>query len=80
MGMPNRRLQGNEEAGVLETRFHDLHHTGATLHLLAGTNPKVVHDPLDHSTITLTFDTYTHIMPKMQDETAECMNQLLGSN
>jgi integrase len=47
---------------------------------LVGTNPKVVQDLLGHSAIRLTLDTYSHIMPKMQDETAECMNQLLGSN
>jgi integrase len=67
-----------EEAGVPDIRFHDMRHTCATLHLLAGTNPKVVQDLLGHSTITLTLDTYSHILPGIQEDAAKRMDRLLG--
>jgi|SRR5579859_607974 len=67
-----------KQAGLPEIRFHDLRHTCATLHLLAGTNPKVVQDLLGHSTITLTLDTYSHILPGIQEDAAERMGRLLG--
>ncbi len=66
------------EAGVPQIRFHDLRHTCATLHLLAGTNPKVVQDLLGHSTITLTLDTYSHMLPGIQEDAAGRMNRLIG--
>jgi len=66
-------------AGVPEIRFHDLRHTCATLHLMAGTNPKIVQDILGHSTITLTLDTYSHVMPGVQEEAAAKFGKLLGS-
>jgi hypothetical protein len=48
-------------------KFHDLRHTYATLLLLAGVNVKIVQERLGHSTITMTLDTYSHLMPGMQD-------------
>jgi len=69
-----------KDAGVPPSRFHDLRHTWATLHLIAGTNPKMVQDLRGHSTIRLTLDTYSHIMLKAHNETAERMNRLLGIN
>lgn len=46
-------------------RFHDLRHTVASLLLLAGVHPEVVADLLGHSTISLTLDTYSHVLPSM---------------
>jgi integrase len=69
----------SEDAGVPVIRFHDLRHTCATLHLIAGTNPKVVQDLLGHSTIRLTLDTYSHILPGIQDEAANRLDKLLGA-
>lgn len=57
-----------KEAGLDENfKFHDLRHTHATLLLLAGVNAKIVQERLGHSTITMTLDTYSHLMPGMQD-------------
>ena len=46
-------------------RFHDLRHTAATLMLQQGIHPKVVQERLGHSQISLTLDTYSHVLPNM---------------
>ena len=57
-----------QEAGLDQSfKFHDLRHTHATLLLLAGVNAKIVQERLGHSTITMTLDTYSHLMPGIQD-------------
>jgi integrase len=66
-----------EKAGLPEIRFHDLRHTAATLLLSEGVHPKVVQEMLGHSQINLTLDTYSHVLPSMQQEASEKMNGLL---
>jgi integrase len=44
-------------------RLYDLRHVCATLLLLADEPAKVVSERLGHSTITLTLDTYSHVLP-----------------
>lgn len=58
-------------------RLYDLRHTHATLLLIAGTNPKIVSERLGHSSITLTLDTYSHVLTGMQRESASKLNALL---
>lgn len=48
-------------------RLYDLRHTCATLLLSANVHPKVVQERLGHSTIKLTLDTYSHVLPGMQE-------------
>ncbi|HEX5082818.1 MAG TPA: tyrosine-type recombinase/integrase [Blastocatellia bacterium] len=68
-------------AGLPATvRLYDLRHTCATLLLLAGENPKVVSERLGHASITLTLDTYSHVLPNMQKAAAEKLENLLFSN
>ena len=52
------------------TRFHDLWHTCATLLVGRGFNGKFVQELLGHSTIAITLDTYSHLMPGMTDHTS----------
>jgi integrase len=59
-------------------RFHDLRHTAATLLLQADEHPKVVSEMLGHSTITLTLDTYSHVIPAMHERAAATMDAILG--
>lgn len=66
-------------AGLPRVRFHDLRHTAATLLLSAGTHPKVVSEMLGHATITLTLDTYSHLLPTMHEQAAAAMDRMLGS-
>jgi integrase len=57
-------------AGVPVIRFHDLRHSCATLALRAGVHPKVVQEMLGHSSIVITLDLYSHVVPGMQREAA----------
>lgn len=70
--------QSLEQAGLPEIRFHDLRHTSATLLLTAGVHPKVVQEMLGHSQINLTMDTYSHVLPSMQQEASKKMDGILG--
>ena len=60
-----------------KTRFHDLRHTCATLLLLEGVHPKFVQELLGHTTIAITLDTYSHVLPSMSDQTALAMERAL---
>jgi len=65
-----------KKAGLPNIRFHDLRHTAATLMLQEEVNPKVVQERLGHSDISLTLNTYSHVLPSMQEEAAEKMDEL----
>jgi integrase len=60
-----------DKAGLKGVRLHDLRHLHATLLLQAGTNPKVVQERLGHSSIAVTMDIYSHVLPTLQREAAE---------
>lgn len=60
-----------------EVRLYDLRHTCATLLLLAGEHPKKVAERLGHADISLTLNTYSHVLPGMQREGAEKLEALL---
>lgn len=57
-------------------RVHDLRHTAATYLLSLGTHPKKVQELLGHSSILLTLDTYSHVLPSMHQEIASQMDKL----
>ena len=60
-----------------KTRFHDLRHTCATLLLTKNVNPKIVSEMLGHATIAITLDTYSHVLPNMQDSAARALEEAL---
>ncbi len=64
-------------AGLPDVRFHDLRHTAATFLLLQGVHPKVVQERLGHSQISITLDTYSHLLPSMDRAAADGLNALL---
>ena len=66
------------KAGLPDLPFHSLRHSFASIQLLAGTNPKIVQEALGHSQISLTLDTYSHVIPSLQHEAAEKMNELFS--
>ena len=66
-----------ERAGVPRISFHSLRHSCATILLQQDVHPKKVQELLGHSSIVLTLDTYSHIIPAAYSETAEKMDEVL---
>ena len=66
-------------ASLPETvRLYDLRHTYATLLLARNVHPKYVQELLGHASITLTLDTYSHVLPGMDGAAASAMDEALG--
>lgn len=59
------------QAGLPPVRLHDLRHGAATLALAAGVDMKIVQAMLRHSSITVTADTYTSVIPELAMSAAE---------
>jgi integrase len=57
-------------AGMPPIQFHDLRHSCATILLLAGINPKGVSEMLGHSSVAITLDLFSHVLPDMQTQAA----------
>jgi len=51
-------------------RFHDLRHSHASQLLKHGIHPKVVSERLGHSSVAITLDLYSHVLPGLQEEAA----------
>ena len=66
-----------KKAELPQIRLYDLRHSCATLLLMADENPKVVSERLGHSTVVLTLDTYSHVLPTMQQRATEKLERLL---
>jgi len=60
-------------------RFHDLRHSHATIMLVSNIHPKVVSERLGHSRVSLTLDTYSHMLPGMQEEAAAAIDAAFGT-
>lgn len=60
-------------AGIDSLRFHDLRHTYASLLLANGAPMKYVQHQLGHSSIKMTMDLYTHLLPEINEQ---CVNLL----
>jgi integrase len=76
-----RRFQALLRAGGLpRQRFHDLRHLCASLLLVQGVAPRVVMETLGHSQISLTMNTYSHVVQALARDAADRMDSLLGPN
>ena len=69
-----------KDADLPTMRFHDLRHSAATILFVAGVNPKVIQELLGHSTISLTMDNYSHVLPSMHEEAMGKMDDLFGQS
>ena len=67
-----------KHARLPQIRFHDLRHTCATLLLCKNINPKIVSEMLGHASIAITLDTYSHVLPDMQDSAVKAMEEVLS--
>jgi integrase len=61
----------------IKLRFHDLRHTHASHLLRAGVSAKVVSERLGHSTVGMTLDVYSHVLPGMQEDAASKIDTVL---
>ena len=66
-----------KKAELTDLRFHDLRHTHASQLLRQSTHPKVVAERLGHSTVMLTLDVYSHVVPGLQEEAARQLDRTL---
>ena len=69
-----RFLESNNLPSI---RLHDLRHSNATALIQAGVNPKVVQQRLGHSDVSITLNTYTHVLPEMDIEAAEKLDSII---
>lgn len=65
-------------ANVPRVRFHDLRHTAATLLLAQGIDPRTIMETLGHSQISLTLNTYSHVLPALQADAAAKLDAILS--
>lgn len=68
-----------ERAGMKGTGFvlYSLRHSCATLLLSAGENPKIVAERLGHTSVKMTLDTYSHVLPDMQQAATDKLETML---
>jgi integrase len=67
-----------DAAELPSVRFHDLRHTAATLLLAQGVDPRTIMETLGHSQISLTLNTYSHVLPALQKDAAAKLDAVLG--
>jgi integrase len=66
-----------QAAELPNVRFHDLRHTAATLLLAQGVDPRTIMETLGHSQISLTLNTYSHVLPALQADAAAKLDAIL---
>jgi integrase len=66
-----------KQAGLPPFRFHDLRHTSASLMLNHNVPVIIVSRRLGHARASITSDVYGHLLPNMQDEAAEMIDELV---
>ncbi|MEV0277822.1 site-specific integrase [Streptomyces sp. NPDC050610] len=72
-----RFIELYEEIGLPPVRLHDLRHGAATLAHAAGADLKDIQEMLGHSSITITADTYTSLLPEADLAIAEAAARLV---
>lgn len=67
-----------KKAKIARCRFHDLRHSCATFLLAQGIAPRMVMEILGHSQISITLDTYTHVLPESKLEAVRSVEKFIG--
>jgi integrase len=60
-----------------QIRLHDLRHSHATHMLASGVHPKIAQERLGHSSVGITLDLYSHVLPGMQAEAVNRVDAML---
>jgi integrase len=81
--LPGTQLTRNFQAmlaaaGLPRQRFHDLRHAAATFMLSEGVSLRTTMELLGHSTIAVTANTYSHVVPALQRDATERVSALLA--
>ncbi len=63
--------------GLKGVRLHDCRHTHASLLLKQNTHPAIVAQRLGHASVQITLDTYSHILPGIQEAVAKRFDDIL---
>ena len=63
--------------GMGKVRLHDARHTHATIMLAQGIHPKIVQERLGHASVVITLDTYSHVLPGLQEAAALAFDRSL---
>ena len=67
-----------KKAGIsTDLTLYSLRHSCVTLMLAAGIHPKVVSERLGHSSITITLDVYSHVLPSIQVEASDKIGRVV---
>ncbi len=67
-----------QRADLPRITFHDLRHTCASLLFQKNVHPKFVQELLGHTSVAITLDTYSHMLPGMGGEAADAIGEALG--
>ena len=63
--------------GLSGLRFHDLRHAHASLMLQQGVSVKLISERLGHSGVGITLDTYSHVLPGMQEAAVKKFDEVM---
>jgi integrase len=66
-----------DRAGLGPVRFHDLRHSCASFLIAAGASPRTVMKTLGHSQISLTMNTYAHVLPEVERAAVDAAAQVI---
>ena len=65
-----------QRADLLDIRFHDLRHGCATVLISQSVHPRIVMEIMGHSQISVTMNTYGHVLPETQRVAARLLDQV----
>jgi integrase len=69
-----------QQAGLDWLRLHDLRHGYATFMPAAGVPTRAIMEVLGHSGISVTMNTYAHVLPALRQEAADAIDELFGTS
>ncbi|MEH7523876.1 site-specific integrase [Bacillus sp. JJ1503] len=67
-----------QKVGLPIIRFHDTRHTHATMLIEQNINPKLISERLGHARIGITLDIYSHVLPSMQQQVADKLDEMIS--